>query len=153
MDQRDFINTVIVNQLGDIVKLHPYLSFGLIATGIELLGGCIDKHTVQKDGESGNRFRNAILKLFPVKYHQFAVKKSKFDLYSELRCGLNHSFLPKPTIGLSERKSGNVHLSIVNNTLILLAEDLYEDLQVAGQEVIKLLDDGLIYPKFELYTV
>jgi len=150
MNQKEFINLVIVNQLGDIVKLHPYLSFGLIATGIEFLGACIDNHHVQKSFESGDRFRNAIFKLFPEKYHQFAKKNSTYDLYTELRCGMNHCFLPKSKIDLSERKSSHIHLSLVNNSLVLLAEDLFSDLQNAALAVIEMMKNGMIPEKFQL---
>ena len=47
MNQKEFIEVVILNQIGDVVKLHPYLSFPLIATAIELLGSCIDKSKIQ----------------------------------------------------------------------------------------------------------
>ncbi|MEO7216298.1 hypothetical protein [Mucilaginibacter sp.] len=150
MNQKEFIEVVILNQLGDIVKLHPYLSFGLIATSIELLGACLDDHSIQKRGESGDRFRMAINVLFPSKYHNYAIKNTPYDLYSELRCGLNHSFLPKPSIALSQRASGNNHLSILNNQLILSAEDFYEDLQNAGLKIIEMINENLIAEKFVL---
>jgi hypothetical protein len=153
MNQKEFIEVVILNQIGDIVKLHPYLSFPLIATSIELLGGCIDKSKrgFNAGGGSEKRFNDAIVNLFPLKYHRFTDKSiSHIDLYKGLRCGMNHLFLPNTGIGLTELKSGHSHLSEKNGQLLLVAEELYKDLQNAGQMVIKKLEAGEIPERFGL---
>lgn len=153
MNQKEFIEVVILNQIGDVVKLHPYLSFPLIATAIELLGSCIDKSKrgFEAGGGSEKRFNDAIVNLFPLKYHRFTNKSvSNIDLYKGLRCGMNHLSLPKIGIGLTELKSGNAHLSVKNGQLLLVAEELYKDLQNAGQIVIDKLASGDIQERFGL---
>jgi len=153
MNQKEFIEVVILNQLGDIVKLHPYLSFPLMATSIELLGGCIDKSKrgFNAGGGSEKRFNDAIKYLFPLKYHRFTDKSiSNIDLYKGLRCGMNHLFLPNTGVALTELKSGNSHLSVKNRQLLLVAEELYKDLQEAGKIVINKLATGEIQERFVL---
>jgi hypothetical protein len=135
MKQREFIELVILNQLGDIVRMHPYLSFPLIAISIELLGGCIDKSKrgFNARGGSESRFNEAIKTLFPYRYHRFVNKSvPNIDLYNGLRCGMNHLFLPNNCVALTETKSGHAHLSVKNGKLLLVAEELYKDLQNAG---------------------
>lgn len=39
----EFIKTVLINEIGDIVDRHKYLSFGVVSQGIELLGACVAK--------------------------------------------------------------------------------------------------------------
>jgi hypothetical protein len=153
MTQKEFIEVVVLNQIGDVVKLHPYLSFPLIATAIELLGGCIDKSKrgFNAGGGSEKRFNDAIVSLFPTRYHRFTDKSiSNIDLYKGLRCGMNHLFLPNTGIALTESKSRNAHLSVRNGQLLLVAEELYKDLQNAGREVINKLGSAEISEKFGL---
>ncbi len=38
---KDFIQMVLIEGIGDVVKRHPYISFALVAIGIEFLGKCL----------------------------------------------------------------------------------------------------------------
>lgn len=156
MDSKEYIEKVLVGEIQNIVNGHKFLSFGLITAGIELLGILIDPSNNKffEKGKSGERFRYAIKELFPNKYHQYNVKykddvvpDDKFDLYIELRCGLNHSTFPKPKIGLSEREHGGENLSIQDRKLILLAEDFFDDFKEACEKVLKKIERGEIKNK------
>ena len=84
-------------------------------------------------------------------YQKYNSKNSTHDLYTELRCGVNHMTTPNPKIGFSERKNGATNLSInPESRLVLVAEDFYDDFKLACEKVIQMLDDGLIQPKFNL---
>src|SRR4030042_2626496 len=86
---KQFIKEVLIDEIGDIIKKHPYLSFTLISSGIEFLGICLDKESKWTDqGKSEKHFCNCIDKLFPRKYQDI-----KGRLFKELRCGLVHSQL------------------------------------------------------------
>jgi hypothetical protein len=42
MKPKEFIEVVLINELGEIVSHKPYISFALMAVGLEFLGKCID---------------------------------------------------------------------------------------------------------------
>lgn len=145
MTQKNFIDTVFLNEFSDIVKNHGYISFVLMASGIEFLGGLIDTAVpFDKEGETRKRFETAMLNLFPKKYHEFIGKDKSIDLYKNLRGKMNHLILPGEKIAVSHRGAGSVHLSIRNGKLILVADDLYDDFAHACEKVKKMVDDGLI---------
>ncbi|MCU0680213.1 MAG: hypothetical protein MUF50_02805 [Planctomycetes bacterium] len=131
----------------DGLASHPYVGFSMIAAYIEVLGACLDNEDWSKQGLSESRFRAAITELFPVKYHQYNQKGNQFDLYVGLRCSLVHALQPGASIGLSERKheikanTSNKHLTIQNNELLLVYEDLLNDFKDACQKVITMIDD------------
>lgn len=83
-----------------------------------------------------------------------------YYLYSNLRCGLLHVLTPQSTIALTELKNSDVENGIVkhlgfhtfNNEnhkrLILVAETLYNDLEIAAIKLISMLNDGSIFRSF-----
>jgi hypothetical protein len=151
MTQKEFINHVLIDEIGDVVDHHKWLSFILLCSGIEFLGGCLDheEKNLNAENRSAKRFNDAILKLFPSKYHSF-IKKGKDCLYSQLRCGMNHVALPGLGIALSERNSNLGNLSEWNNRTIIIAEDFYSDFKNACQMVIKMIDEQKIVETFEI---
>jgi hypothetical protein len=163
----ELMNQIFISEYNSIVykSKHHYISFSLIAQGIEFLGRCLDdKHgfdweenASQRD-YSGKVFRKAIEKLFPAKYRKFAIKGSTFDLYKNLRCGLIHKLVPHSPIGLTHRKESKrfntKHLQVVKDTkgkeiqLILICEDFYDDFVMAVNKVKEMVSNGeLKHPK------
>jgi len=151
MTQKEFINHVLINEIGDVVDHHKWLSFILVCSGIEFLGGCLDDEEKNLNAErrSAKRFNEAILKLFPKKYHRF-ITKEKDGLYSQLRCGMNHVALPGLQIALSERSSNLQNLSVWGDRLVIIAEDFYSDFRDACNTIIKMIDEGNISETFEI---
>jgi hypothetical protein len=153
---KDFVKKVLIGEIKTIQQTygHHYLSFGLIAQGIELLGACLDNKDFHKNGTSGDRFRDAIDKLFPDKYKIFNNKTSDYDLYKNLRCGLLHVVLPGSFIELiqeSEKEKFNAgHLDIKQirgkDRLILVSQDLFSDFENACNEIVNRIDLGTIDP-------
>lgn len=146
---RDFINHTLINEIKSIQDNdHHYLSFGLIAQGIEFLGACIDSHDLRISGKSKERFKLAINELFPQTYQVYNNDSSVFNLYKNLRCGLLHVLLPYSCLELIKKeeipKYGN-HLEIRNirniDRLILVSQCLFEDFKNAAKEVIKRIDN------------
>ena len=154
MTQKEYIKGVLIDEIGDVVKNHAFLSFTLIASAIEFLGICIDSsNSFFTSNSSGDRFRNAIDKLFPDRYKKYNYKDSLFDLYRELRCGVCHSTVAKTTIGFSERKHGSKHLFIgPDRRLVLVAEDFYDDFKKACENVIEMINDKTIQEKIYIQT-
>ena len=134
MKVKEFILKVLINELRDIQQKegHHYLSFGLIAQGIEFLGACIDDQDFFVESQSRARFERAIRDLFPSGYHGFlSGRGGRFDLYENLRCGLLHVILPKADVELIQDKEVHKfggHLTIVNirdrDRLILVSQRL-----------------------------
>lgn len=149
MTQKEFIQQVLINQIGSVNKTDKYLSYILIVSGIELLGICVDENGFFESGHSGKRFRNIIENYFPDSYKIYN-NNGEIDLYSELRCGLLHSVLPKQKIGLSEIAHGSKHLSIQDGRLVLVAEDFYNDFKNACEIIIDKIDRGEIKERFKL---
>lgn len=59
---KEFIANVLINEIGDILQHHHFLSFILICSGIEFLGKCWDDKLKELDiGRKNNvYFENAI---------------------------------------------------------------------------------------------
>ena len=84
MTVKEFINQVFLNEYKRIIDQgFYYISFALIALGIEYLGACLDSHDFDEEGLSKARFTSAINELFPQRYHEHAEA-----LYKDVRCGL-----------------------------------------------------------------
>lgn len=158
MTAKEFIQNVLITELKVIQQKegHHYLSFGLIAQGIEFLGACLDNKDFFIDGKSRKRFDNAIKVLFPPSYHIFLTGKSKpYDLYENLRCGLLHVVLPKRDVELiqgAEIKDYGNHLEKVviekKERLILVSQRFFEDFESACRDVIRRIDNKMIsHPK------
>ncbi len=159
LEEKEYINQVLINEIGGILKAgYKWLSFGLITAGIEFLGICLDSEPpfTTRRGVSEERFRLAIKELFPKKYMQFNCRKltkdsATYDLYNELRCGVNHTTFPTQRVALSEILHNTKHLTIGSNGhLIMVAEDFFNDFKLACEEVIRRLDNGTINPKLGL---
>lgn len=150
MTQKEFINHVLINEIGDVVDHHKWLSFILICSGIEFLGGCIDHeiNNLHASNRSRKRFESAIRKLFPSQYEPFLDKS--FDLYSQLRCGMSHVTIPGIKIAISETSSGHKNLSEWGDRIIFIAEDLFIDFKRACLKVIDMIDQGQIKETFEI---
>jgi len=151
MTQKEFINHVLINEIGDVVEHHKWLSFILICSGIEFLGGCLDQEekALNAKKRSAKRFNNAILKLFPSKYHPF-INNGKEGLYAQLRCGMNHVALPGLQIALSERNSTLENLSEWNNRTVIIAEDFYSDFKNACHTIMSMIDEKKVSETFEI---
>lgn len=133
---KQFIQEVLIDEIGDITKRHAYLSFGVICSGIEFLGRCISEKSWD-DRNNKTPFLNAITTLFPTQYHQY-----KDELYSSLRCGLHHLMTPGKIL-ITEKKNdpGNQwnksnHPISHNGNIILVIEYFYDDFVSACEMVV-----------------
>ncbi len=99
MTGKEFIEKCLKADIGEIIDNKKYYhAFALMCIGIEFLGKCLNSHDIQIKGRSSEDFNNA-LDTYPslIKY------KGINDLYSVLRCGLLHSFLPKDGVKLTDQ--------------------------------------------------
>lgn len=137
---KDFIIDTLIEKIGKIVHVDAYLSFLLICSGIEFLGKCIDlsKKWDYNPG-SGKQFKEAIVCLFPQKYHSLTD-----ELYKDLRCGLVHQITPG-SISLTQNSNDNtgeiqyeVHPYIKDGKKVLVIEYFYFDFVEACKKVLSM---------------
>jgi hypothetical protein len=145
-----FIQTVLINDIGRMIndcRLY-YLSFGVIAQGIEFLGACLDELPFDEKDQAEKRFKRAIRNLFPKKYAKHNSPQAQFYLYKDFRCAMVHKVRPQNRIVLTHRvesiEEGTAHLEEYNGQLVLVAEDLYDDFKRACERVIRGIQRGRI---------
>ncbi len=134
---KEFIKDTLIEKIGKIIHVDAYLSFLLICSGIEFLGKCIDSTEKWEEGNSGEQFKTAIIKLFPDGYHNLVN-----DLYKDLRCGLVHRIIPG-SISLTQNGNDNdgeipyrLHPYLKDNKKILVIEYFYFDFVEACKKVL-----------------
>jgi hypothetical protein len=142
MNIREFINNVLINEIGEIKSKHPFLAFNLICSGIEFLGRCLKYTEIEKldDRKSSAHFKKAIKETFPSSY-----KNLDSILWEDLRNGMTHIFSPKSKIGLSELRHNkstkiepqNHPYKQNNDKYILIIEYFYNDFVEACKKVIR----------------
>lgn len=137
MMPKEFIQIVLIKEVGEIHEKYPYIAFATMAIGIEFLGKCLNTY------EDWNHFGRGI----PKADFELAINNlNSFDKYrplltshnfwDSLRNGFSHSFVPKGTLTLSS-KGEDPHMKIVSPTQInLRCEDFYTDFKGACEEVI-----------------
>lgn len=132
---KKFIQDVFIDELGQLIEKHPYISFMVMGIGLEFLGKCIDKDLTEwnKTGRSAKDFNDSLRKIPSLKKYEPFIEK--YDIYSAFRCGLLHAAVPKQAVTLSS-KNERAHLVESNNRLNLKVEDFYADFKSACEYVI-----------------
>ncbi len=170
---KEFIQTVLINNIGDLVNTgNHFIGFGPQSQAIELIGAIIEDEAVERtqtvpesefdtQRKSRRRFHNA-LKLFSnpnyIKYcpelKTDPTYRADYDLYANLRCGYAHQMKPTGKIAVTTEQEaiadGTVHMEIDphTNNLIIASELLYKDLKEVCEKVIAMIDNGEInHPK------
>lgn len=162
MKLNEFIEQTLIKEFRSIQQdpgNHKYLSFGLIAQGIEFLGSLIDDKEIDQAGLSRIRFDSALINFFDSKYHEYANKDNDFNLYSNLRCGMLHIIIPAQNIALGELEHDDVnnHLKVLQfsdgkERLLLIAEEFYYDFKNACESVISKLENQSFLEEFSNIT-
>lgn len=139
MTPKEFIRQVFINELKVLQDSNPYISFAIIATGIEFLGKCLDSSAGHWNvsRKSKENFEFAINNLNSFKKYRPYLTTHK--LWDSLRNGFAHSFVPKYSLTLSS-KNECPHMVLHDNDkrLNLRCEDFYLDFKNACEEVIKM---------------
>lgn len=119
---KDFIQKYLIDEMKDVVFRHPYLSFSLIAIGIEFLGKCMLTECKTWDIKPGKAYKKGLELICAVDN-----KYSSLDLKDQLRNGFVHNFAPKSKIILSEVKHDTKHFEKSGERTYLVVEILYRD--------------------------
>jgi hypothetical protein len=121
---KSFIENTLIKGIGDIVNTNTYLSFTLLAVGIEFIGKC---HLTNHQDWNAIKSSKAFAKGMELLVNQDS-RYAEIDLKDELRNGLAHTFLPKSKIVLSEVRNGAIHFGESRSgKTTLVAEILYRD--------------------------
>jgi hypothetical protein len=152
-----FIDKIFLQEVNSIINEYNFnfLGFGIIASGIEFLGACLDNESFYKKDRSRKRFDEAIIKLFVEKYHKYIGKKLANNLYDNLRCGMAHVVLPTKYIEFIIREeasqNGWINLQELHqgNKLVLISEDFYSDFSDACRKLKEMMDKGMTTKKLE----
>ncbi len=132
MMPKEFIQKVLIDEIGQIVQTHPYLSFNLMVIGIEFLGKCMLKEIK----EWHTRDSRAVVVGFDL-LHKGDERYRSLNLKDNLRNGFAHVMLPKSIISLSEEKHEEVHFSVNSRgKTVLVVERFYEDFVRCCESVI-----------------
>jgi hypothetical protein len=148
----EFVERVLLRDLRSMIyeaKLH-YLAFGSIAVGIEFLGACADDHPFQASGHSAERFERGIADFMTQTDSRY--KRYHDCLYKHLRCGVAHVMRPSGNVLFTSREESvqdqTHHFQIINDQLLLVCEDFYDDFAMACRALIDQLP-SLTSPKIQ----
>ena len=137
MTPQQFIQVVLIKEIGEIHLKYPYISFAAMAIGIEFLGKALNSHEDWNYYASGipkRDFESAINSLNS--FTRYRPLLTSHNLWDALRNGFSHSFVPKGTLTLSSKNEAP-HLYPMTPTKInLRCEDLYIDFKGACEEVL-----------------
>jgi hypothetical protein len=131
---KEFIQKVLIDEVGTVVNSNPYLSFIIMSTSIEFLGKCLNTDVLDwnDDGRPTVDFTHAINTIPSLqKYHPYL---RSHKLYGSFRCGLAHSAAPKESITLSSGDEA-AHLTENDGRLNLKVEVFYKDFKEACEFV------------------
>lgn len=150
----EFIKAVAISELNQLKNGDAaYIKFVNIAVVIEFLGACFDELDFNSDGQSEKRFKKAIKKLFPSKYHRYAKENNSHYLYEEFRCNFLHQLRPSKKYVVTHRKEqekeGTTHLKPLNNCdrIVLVLEEFIEDTIKAAERLCQKFEDGKLTNK------
>ncbi len=137
LSPKDFIQEFLIEEIEEIHQKHQYISFALMAIGIEFLGKCLNEFEDWNKPQSKTDFNYAINNLEAFKQYRPLI--ITHNLWNNLRNGFAHSFVPKGKIALSSNRTENEeqHMTtLINGAINLKCEEFYADFKKACEEVI-----------------
>ncbi len=145
---KEFIQKVFIDETGRLVDSgFHHFAFIIMAQGLETLGSFLDSKPLKAREQSKLRFSHAVNRLMPVKYGKL---NNNHILYDQLRASLAHTFTSSRQIYLAAREDdeyGNKHLQVVNEKLVLVAEDFYIDFKKACKRLFEGMNKGVIHER------
>lgn len=132
---KQFIQNFLIDEIGEIHNKHPYISYAIMAIGIEFLGKCLNGS--EDWNQKGNCERDFNLAINTLKsFAPYRPLLTSHKLWDSLRCGFLHSFVPKDTIRLSSKSEAEHLAEITSSQINLKCENFYADFKAACEEVI-----------------
>ncbi len=148
LSSKEFIQKVFIEEISKMIDNGSYhFAFVIMVQALETLGSFLDTKPLKARDQSKLRFSHAINRLMPFKY---AKLNDNHLLYDQLRASLAHTFTSSRHIFLTSRsneKMGNKHLEKINDRLVLVAEDFYDDFKKACNRLMDGMEKGIISKK------
>ena len=148
LSSKEFIQKVFMEEISKMIDNRSYhFAFVIMSQALETLGSFLDTKPLKARDQSRLRFSRAINRLMPLKY---AKLNDNHVLYDQLRASLAHTFMSSRHIFLTSRsneETGNKHLEKINDKLVLVAEDFYDDFKKACNRLIDGMEKGIISDK------
>lgn len=142
--EKDFIRKIFIDEIGRLQKegFH-FFSFIMMGQAIEALGCFMDNKPLKARAQSSKRFSKSLNILMGNEYRK--VNKDHW-LYDRLRNQLTHSFVPSKSLLLCSRDTqpDADHLQWMDDRLVLVAEDMYEDLVKGCDKLFGMIDKGKV---------
>lgn len=149
LDHKQFIETFIIRDLEQVVKVAPYLSFTLMGSAITYLGGVITGNSTSDN--SRNNFCAVVDRLFSFNNYLMGEHGTSLMgefLYEHLCVSMGTSLMPirgaEWKIGFDSGKNIPHSIDNENKYIVLQAETLYADIKNAALEVIAMMEEGKI---------
>ena len=142
--EKEFIRKIFIDEIGRLQKEGFYFfSFIMMGQAIEVLGCFLDNKPLKARAQSSKRFSKSLNILMGNEYR--AVNKDHW-LYDKLRNQLTHSFVPSNSLQLCSRSTHPElqHLEWIDDRLVLVAEDMYEDLVKGCNKLFGMIDKGKV---------
>jgi hypothetical protein len=154
---KDFIKICLIEEIGSLIANHPFLSFNLICCGIEFIGRCIDdnngfeyKYNDKNKNENLRIPFDLCITTYMKKYKPLI--GTDYDLYSCLRCGFAHQFMPKNKLSLAPVDSTDKDLDdLSDGKKVLHIKEFYESFKFACEQIINNIDMGTFYKNPKMY--
>lgn len=148
LSSKKFIQKVFISDVERLINAELYhFAFVVMAQGLEVLGSFLDSKPLKAKEQSKLRFSHAINRLMPKEY---AKLNNNHRLYDQLRASLAHTFTSGRHLFLTYKNKselGNKHLDNVNDKLVLVAEEFYNDFKKACLRLLEGMDKGIISDK------
>ncbi|WP_321309427.1 hypothetical protein [Marinifilum fragile] len=143
--EKEFIKRIFIDEIGRLQKEGFYFfSFIVMGQAIEALGCFMDNKPLKARAQSSKRFSKSLNILMGNDYR--AVNKDHW-LYDKLRNQLTHSFVPSKSLLLCSRANQPEeadHLDFLDDRLVLVAEDMFEDLVKGCHKLFGMIDKGKV---------
>ncbi|MBN2682820.1 MAG: hypothetical protein JXR58_09955 [Bacteroidales bacterium] len=145
METAEFIRKYIISDIKLMQENNLHLqSVQLLTMSIEFLGGLLDGKPLKSEQQSKKRFNSALKHLFPGKYYFL---NRDYFLYDSLRNQLIHAFSPGGKLLLCKANSNLKHLETHESKLVIVIEVFYEDVKMACEKLIKMVEEDKIRHK------
>ncbi|MFA8436447.1 MAG: hypothetical protein ACEPOZ_18210 [Marinifilaceae bacterium] len=146
--EKRFIKKIFIEEIGRLQEegFH-FFSFILMGQAIEALGSFLDQKPLKARAQSSKRFSKSLNLVMGYKYRK--VNQDHW-FYDKFRNQLTHSFVPSKSLLLTHRAQkpeGVEHLQWLDDRLVLVAEDMYEDLVNGCYKLFRMIDKGEVKVK------
>ncbi len=148
LSAKEFIQKALIKEIAKLINHESYhFAFVIMVQGLETLGGFLDNKPLKAKDQSKLRFSHAINRLMPQEYAKF---NNNHVLYNMLRASLAHTLTTSRLVFLTTKNHagyGEKHLQKIDDKLILVCEDFYDDFTKACKRLVEAMDKGIISAK------